>query len=242
MNYAIILAGGVGQRMRTSGVPKQFLEVFGKPIIVHTLEKFVKCQDVDKIVIACNPSWTDLMLELVERYKIEKVLSIVPGGKNRQASIRAGIRSIVSDDASPSDVVVIHDGVRPLIQVSVISENVRVAKKYGNAMTVRPAIESVCVTEGDEASFNDFKDRESTYSLTAPQSFQLSVLQDIYEKLASAQTPYPILDASIGLAFLGGKVHIVKDSSSNLKITTPEDYYILKAMLELEENKSVFGL
>ncbi len=242
MNYAIILAGGVGQRMRNSGMPKQFLEVFRKPIIIYTLERFEDCLDIDKIVIVCNSSWIDYMQNLLKKFSIQKVAGVVAGGKDRQGSVENGIAFIEKEGATDSDIVVIHDGVRPLIQKNIISENVRVAKKYGSAMTVRPVIESVVITNEDSAKFDDFKKRSDTYSLTAPQTFQLGILKKAYKDTENVNEPIPLLDAALAHTYLGNDIHIIKENNQNIKITTPEDYYILKAMLELEESRFVFGL
>ena len=242
MNYGLILAGGVGQRMRRTGMPKQFLEVFGKPIIVYTLQKFEYCEDVDEVIIACHASWKEYMEALVERYGLKKIKAIISGGKDRQDSVLNGLKYIQTHGASADDVVIIHDGVRPLIHESILSENVRVAKKYGNAMTVRPVIESVVITEKEEAGFSDFKKRDDTYSLTAPQSFKLNVLTKAYEDIKGKDTPMPLLDSALVFTYLGNNIHIIKENNNNLKVTTPEDYYILKAMLELEENRYVFGI
>lgn len=242
MNYAIILAGGVGQRMRNSGMPKQFLEVFRKPIIIYTLERFEDCLDIDKIVIVCNSSWIDYMQNLLKKFSIQKVAGVVAGGKDRQGSVENGIAFIEKEGATDSDIVVIHDGVRPLIQKNIISENVRVAKKYGSAMTVRPVIESVVITNEDIAKFDDFKKRSDTYSLTAPQTFQLGILKKAYKDTENVNEPIPLLDAALAHTYLGNDIHIIKENNQNIKITTPEDYYILKAMLELEESRFVFGL
>lgn len=242
MNYGLILAGGVGQRMRSSGMPKQFLEVFGKPVIIYTLEKFEQCKDIDKYVIVCNASWIDHMEHLKEKYGLAKLIKIVSGGKDRQDSVKQGLAVIVRNGANSDDIIAIHDGVRPLVQTSIISENIRVARKYGCAITAKSVIETICVTSKEEVGFEDFKKRDDTYTLTAPQTFQLKVLTETLSWIEQAETPFPILDAAMGYACLGGKVHIVKENNNNLKITTPEDYYILKALLELEENKVVFGI
>ncbi|OUO94592.1 IspD/TarI family cytidylyltransferase [Cloacibacillus sp. An23] len=242
MNYAIILAGGVGQRMRNSGMPKQFLEVFGKPIIIYTLEKFDSCSSIDRIVVACNASWIDHMEKLLRKYALSKVVQVVSGGRNRQESIENALNYIVNNSKSNDDIVVIHDGVRPLVESSIISENVRVAQKYGSAMTVRPVIESVVITDDQTASFDDFKKRDDTYSLTAPQTFKLGLLKDIYAKTKDIEQPIPLLDSALAYTYLGNNIYIVKENNQNIKITTPEDYYILKAMLELQENKYVFGI
>ena len=242
MNYGLILAGGVGQRMRRTGMPKQFLEVFAKPIIIYTLQKFEYCEDIDEVVIACHSSYKDYMESLLKRFGIKKVKAVISGGKDRQDSVLNGLKYIQSIGAKDDDVVVIHDGVRPLIQESIICENVRIAKKYGNAITVRPVIESVVITSNDEAEFDDFKKRDDTYSLTAPQSFQMGVLTQAYKDIKGKETSMPLLDSALVFTYLGNKVHIIKENNNNIKVTTPEDYYILKAMLELEENRYIFGI
>ena len=136
----------------------------------------------------------------------------------------------------------IHDGVRPLIEPAIIEENIRVAKKYGSAMTVKPVIESVVITNAESAHFEDFKKRDDTYSLTSPQTFKLELLNQTYKDILNADTEFPILDAALAYTYLGNDIHLVKENNHNIKITTAEDYYILKAMLELEENKYVFGM
>lgn len=242
MNYGLILAGGVGQRMRRTGMPKQFLEVFGKPIIIYTLQKFEYCDDIDEVVIACHAAWREYMEAMIPRYGLKKIKAVILGGKDRQESVLNGIRYIQASGADDDDVIIIHDGVRPLIQESIVSENVRVAKKYGGAMTVRPVIESVVITPSDEASFDDFKRRDDTYTLTSPQSFQLQVLAKAYNDIEGKDTPIPLLDSALVFTYLGNDIHLIKENNNNIKVTTPEDYYILKAMLELEENRYVFGI
>ena len=242
MNYGLILAGGVGQRMRRTGMPKQFLEVFGKPIIIYTLQKFEYCENIDAVVIVCHSSWKDYMESMLQRYGLKKIKAVVSGGKDRQESVLNGLKYIQANGALDEDVIVTHDGVRPLIQENILSENIRVAMKYGNAMTVRPVIESVVITDKDEVRFEDFKKRDDTYSLTAPQSFKLGVLTQAYKDIEGKDTPIPLLDSALVFTYLGNKIHIIKENNNNIKVTTPEDYYILKAMLELEENRYVFGI
>ena len=239
MNYALILAGGVGQRMRRTGMPKQFLEVFGKPIIIYTLQKFEYCEDIDNVIVACHFSYIEYMETLLQRYGIKKVKAVISGGKDRQNSILNGLKYIQSEGASDDDIVVIHDGVRPLIQENIVRENVRVAKKYGSAMTVRPVIESVVITSKEEVGFEDFKKRDDTYSLTAPQSFKIGVLAKAYKDIENKDTPMPLLDSALAFTYLGNDIHIIKENNNNIKVTTPEDYYILKAMLELEETRNL---
>ena len=238
---AIILAGGTGQRMKTNGLPKQFLSLFGKPIICFTIEKFENCPDVDQIVIPCNSEWIDHMRKLVDRFNFKKVIAVIPGGKDRQESVTKGLS--VLDDPSDEDIVLIHDGVRPLVMPEIISENIRVARENGNAMTVKQNIETVVVTEKDTADFEDFKNRDNTYVLTAPQTFRVNELLEVYNQCEGVEpNGVPLLDASLMYAYLGKKVFLVKETGLNLKITTPEDFYYLRSYLELQENKNIFGV
>ena len=244
MNYAIILAGGTGQRMKSSGMPKQFLPVYGKPIIIYTLETFQKNKDIDEIVIPCNESWIDHMKHLVEAYNITKAKNIIVGGKDRMDSIIKGVSAIKSNFVD-EDIIVIHDGVRPLVQPETIEKNIKVARENGNAMTVKANIETVVVTEKEEVIFDNFMDRSKTYTLTSPQSFRALELIEIlseYENGVSNGAKMPILDVSLAYAEIGKKIYIVVENGNNLKITTPEDYYYLKSYLELQESKKILGV
>ncbi len=237
VNYAIVLAAGVGQRMRNGGLPKQFLKLMGKPIIIYTLEKFEAIREIDQVIVVCHGSYIDYMRELLRLYQIKKANDIVVGGSDRQRSLRRGLNIIVENGGKPQDIVAIHDGVRPLVDLATIQENIRVAKQYGCAITVHPVTETVVVTQAEEANMADFKKRSDTYSMTAPQTFQLGKIIEAYEKVdQSGEGEMPLLDAAMVYAQAGGEVHLVKQQGANIKITTPEDYYFLKAMLELEEN------
>lgn len=242
MNYAVILAAGVGQRMRSGGLPKQFLNLMGRPIVAYTLEKFEECEEIDRIIIVSHGNYVDRMQRIIELYEFEKVEKIVVGGADRQNSLKRGLDAVRESGAADDDIVVIHDGVRPLVSIGTIRENIRVAKQYGCAITAHPVTESVVITAGEDAGIEDFKKRADTYTLTAPQTFLFKGIMDAYEKTADEKQFLPLLDAAMVYASFGEKVHLVKEQGSNLKVTTPEDYYVLKAILEMEENKYVFGL
>lgn len=243
MNIALILAAGVGQRMRSGGLPKQFLKIMGKPIIIYTLEKFQECMEIDKITIVCHSSYIDYMNDLLMQYRITKATKVIIGGSDRQSSVKKGLHAVTSDGGSKDDIVIIHDGVRPLIDSATINENIRIAKKYGCAITVHPVTESVVITAQNDAELSDFKKRADTYSLTAPQSFRLGEIIEAYEKIGEIKDmKIPLLDAAMIYSAAGGKVRLVKEHNTNLKITTPEDFYYLRAILDLEESKYIFGL
>ncbi len=243
MNVAIVLAAGVGQRMRSGGLPKQFLRLMGKPIVIYTLEKFEECEEVDKIIVVCHGSYMEHLQELLKLYQIKKVAKIVVGGSNRQSSLQRGLRAVQECDGKDGDIVIIHDGVRPQVDLAIIHENIRVAKQHGCAITVHGVTESVVITQTDSADGTAFQKRADTYSMTAPQTFQLGKIMEAYKKINLLEAgDIPLLDAAMVYASAGGTVHLVKEQNANIKITTPEDFYILKALLELEENKYVFGL
>lgn len=243
VNYVIVLAAGVGQRMRNGGLPKQFLKLMGKPIIIYTLEKFEESPEVQKVIVVCHGSYIEHMRKLLQLYQINKADRVIVGGSDRQGSLLKGLETIVEEGGKPEDIVVIHDGVRPLVDLAIIHENIRVAEQYGCAVTVHPVTETVVITNTERAEMTDFKKRADTYSVTAPQSFQLGKIMEAYqEKNKPDRLEIPLLDAAMVYAQAGGEVHLVKEQGINIKITTPEDYYFLKAMLELEENKFVFGL
>ena len=243
MNFAIILSAGVGQRMRNGGLPKQFLKLQNKPIIIYTLEKFANMADIDKIIIPCHRAYVEYMEEILEMYHIHKVERVIAGGNDRQASLRRGLETIRQLGAADDDIVIVHDGVRPLISESVVRENIRIANEYGCAVTVHPVTESVVVTAGEQAEIGDFKKRADTYTMTAPQTFRFGILSETLNTTVSEEYQgMPLLDAAMLYAANGGRPYLVKEQNTNLKVTTPEDFYILRAMLELEENKFIFGL
>lgn len=243
MNFAIVLAAGVGQRMRNGGLPKQFLKLMGKPIIIYTLEKFEECGEIDKVIIVCHGAYIDYMENLLSMYQIKKADKVIVGGGDRQSSLLYGLDAIVQCGGRPEDIVMIHDGVRPLVNMATIRENIRVAGQYGCAITVHPVTESVVITESENAGLTDFKKRADTYSMTAPQTFKLENIREAYQKVdLTEDRDVPLLDAAMVYAQAGGEVHLVKEQGVNLKITTPEDFYYLKALLELEEHKYIFGL
>ena len=243
MNIAVILAAGVGQRMRNSGLPKQFLKLMGKPVVIYTLEKFEECGEIDQVVIVCHGSYVEHMQGLLQLYRIKKAVKVVVGGSDRQSSLQRGLDAILEIGGKPEDIIVIHDGVRPLVDIATIHENIRVAGQYGCAVTVHPVRETVVITESDKAGMGDFKKRTDTYSMTAPQTFQFGKILEAYRQVSRMERPdMPLLDAAMVYARAGGEVHLVKEQGTNIKITTPEDVYYLKAILELEENKYIFGL
>ena len=173
MNTGLIFAGGTGTRMRSSGKPKQFLELHGKPIIIYTLEHFQNHPEIDSIAVVCISGWIDYLKELLVRYGITKVKWIVPGGATSQDSTRNGLYAIAADQDPQDTIVLIHDGVRPLIDGQLITDNIAMVKEKGNAITVAPAIETI-VTLSEDNRVDRVIERNICRMARAPQSFYLS--------------------------------------------------------------------
>lgn len=147
MNIAIIFAGGTGSRMGPTSVPKQFLTVHGKPIIIHVIEKFSLHPDIDEIIISCKSDYIELLKNLLLKFSIRKNILIVPGGKTGQESIFAAI-SVAHDKYPENSIVLVNDGVRPFISYNLISEHIKTTKKFGNAISVCPVTETLCTVRG----------------------------------------------------------------------------------------------
>ena len=243
MIFSLILAAGIGQRMRNSGVPKQFIKVNNKPIILHTIEKFMSVDEIDENVIVCREGYVELIEDELRKYHTSRN-RVITGGDSRQTSLQNGIDYLKNIGAKTDDIVLIHDGVRPLVSIATICENIRVARMYGCAITVHPVVESVVITGTDKAGIEDFKPRKDTFTLTSPQTFCFGDLWAMYkdENIVAEYKGVPLLDAAMVYASRGGIVHLVKEQNKNIKITTPEDVYYLKAIMEMEENKTIFGI
>ena len=237
MNVAVIFAGGTGQRMNTKVTPKQFLEVHGKPIIIYTLEQFEEHDEIDGIVIVCLVDWIDHLKKLLSKFGIRKVKEIVPGGETGQMSIFAGIskaHELFSDD----DFVLIHDGVRPVIDRDTISQNIQCAKENGCAVTVSPAIETIALKEG--STIKNIMNRKDCWIAKAPQTFRIGSIYQAHLQ-AQADSRYDFVDSASLMLHYGNKIYPVEGRPDNIKITTPSDYYIFKAMLDASENSQIWG-
>ena len=228
MNIALIFAGGVGLRMGV-GTPKQLLEVEGKPIIIYTLEQFSSHQEIDGIVVVFKEEYIDLLKELIIKWDIKKIVSITKGGSSGQESIYNGLKEVQKNYPDDS-LVLIHDGVRPFITKEVISQNIDVARKLGSSITVSPAVETICtVSEGCEV--DDVLNRERCFIAKAPQTFILREILQLQEKSRLEGLMGTFTDSASLMKHYGKRLHIVKGNNSNIKITTQQDYELMKAVI-----------
>ena len=240
MNTALIFAGGAGRRMHSAGKPKQFLELHGKPIIIYTLEHFDRHPEIDAIAVVCIEGWIDYFKDLLDRFRIRKVRWIVPGGATSQDSTRAGLGAIAAD-CDPKDTIgLIHDGVRPLITEKLISDNIAAVKQYGNAITAAPAIETI-ITVDEHEDVRELIDRQTCRLARAPQSFVLADIMAMHQRAIEEHYDKMIDSASLMIHY-GARLHLVDGPAENIKITTPSDFYIFKAITESRENMQILGL
>lgn len=240
MNIALIFAGGVGSRMNSKARPKQFLELNGKPILIHTIENFETHPEIDAICVVCIESWIPYLKDLLTRNFIRKVRWIIPGGTCGQASIFNGLKTIRNDKSVPSNsIVLIHDGVRPLINAKLISDNIAMVKEKGSAITVSPAIETIVSTD-EKDQIISITDRKQCFLARAPQSFLLKDIYAAHEK-AIAENKFDMIDSASMMQYYGHSLYTVTGPVENIKITTPMDFYLFRAISEARENSQIFG-
>ncbi len=238
MVTALIFAGGTGKRMNTRSKPKQFLEIHGKPVIIYTLEHFEYHERIDGIVIVCIKEWIEELRGLLKRYGFTKVKKIVPGGETGHDSIYLGLEAM-REMSGDDDIVLIHDGVRPLISEELITSNIESVEKYGSAITCEPQRESV-IRSTDGETISDVPPRNQMYTAKAPQSFYYGAILRLYRR-AQAEGVKSI-DSSHLCNRYQEPMHIVQSTKNNMKITDPADYYICRALYDAQESQQVFGL
>lgn len=239
MDIAIIFAGGTGQRMNSKTKPKQFLELHGKPIIIYTLEHFDQHELIDGIIVVCVEGWIDYCQSLVDKFHIKKVKAIIPGGKTGMLSRFEGVKK-AAELYSNDTICLMHDGVRPMIDHDIISRNIESVEKYGSAVTVAPAIETIAV-RGIDNKVGQIIDRSKCQMAKAPQSFRLGELLKVHEDaIVSGITD--CIDTAYLMQLNGHEVYTIEGSVENIKITTPTDFYTFRALMDIRENSQIFGV
>jgi 2-C-methyl-D-erythritol 4-phosphate cytidylyltransferase len=238
MNIAVIYAGGMGSRLHNYSRPKQFIEFRSKPIVIYTIEIFQRISAVDGIVVACLEDWIPYLRHEVEKYNLDKVLHIVPGGRKGQDSIYNGL--VCVKERYPDDtMVLIHDGVRPLAMDKTILECIEVANEKGNCVVVVPAMETI-VVEGENGDWS-VPNRSNCYVARAPQCFRLGDVMDAHRK-ALKEEKHDFIDTCTMMKYYGYKFNTILGTVENIKITTPADCFMFRAILEAREEGVVFGL
>ena len=226
MIFAAILAGGSGTRMHISSLPKQFLPLDEKPIIIHTVEKMLTCSKFDAIYIGIHPSWVSYMNDLLDKYDIdEELVKVVVGGNNRNDTVFNIISKIDEDfGTDDSNIIVTHDAVRPFVTLRIIEDNINCALKYGACDTVVPATDTIVVSQKYDL-ISDIPNRSFMYQGQTPQSFNIELLKKLYGALSYADKSL-LTDTCKIFVLYDVPVKLVMGEISNIKITTVYDYKI----------------
>lgn len=238
-SIAVIFAGGAGQRMG-SETPKQFLRVCGKEILVHTLELFEINDNIDEIYIACIEEWIPYVENLVKSYDVDKVRRVFPGGISGQDSIFIGLSEVKKDHDNA--IVLLHDGVRPLVSQETITNCVESVKEYGSAVTVTPCFETP-IYSSTGTNVESMPLRSEMYTAQAPQGFYLNDILNAHIEERKVNSEYNGIVDSCGLMFKHGVVsHLVMGNRGNVKVTTPEDYCTLLGNLNARDYQQLLEL
>ena len=232
MNVAVIIAGGTGSRMHMD-VPKQFINIYDKPVIIYTLEGFQKHPEIDAIEVVCLDGWQETLERYARQYGITKIRWIVPGGNTGQESIRNGVYRL-EDQLREDDIVIIHDGIRPMVDSSVLSDVIRVCALYGNGVTATPFTEQIFRAK-DETTTVEYIPRDSVRKVATPQAYKYGILLGAYrrafrEKIGIYGSSY----TNTMMVDLGHTLHFAAGSDKNIKLTTKDDLALFKAYLKME--------
>ena len=240
MNIAVILAGGVGSRVG-AGMPKQFVKILGKPVIVYTIEAYQKHEDIDAIEVVCVKSHIDYMKELVDTYGLSKVKWITEGGADFQGSVLNGINNL-QDKCSEDDIVLVHFGASPFVEGDIIADAVRVCKIKGNAISTTPFYLLSGVKDDDEKT-TKWIDRDTIACMNSPHAFRYGYIRDIYKRAVETGVIKEVEPHTTTLMYkMGETIYFSKGSQSNIKITTKEDLdlfegYVLMKQRHAQEDK-----
>ena len=232
MTTAIIVAGGVGNRMGQT-IPKQFINVFDKPVLIYTLEGFERHPMVDSILVVCIEGWEQVVWSYARQYSITKLQWVVTGGAMVQESIRNGV-FFLEQRAGSDDIVIIHDGIRPLVDAEVLTDVIQKAQLYGNAVSSMPYNEQIfLVDQQDESTSTAFIPRETIRRVCTPQAYRFGLLDEKYHEAFEKQigirgSHY----TNTMMVELGVRLHFAAGSDKNIKLTTPDDLEIFKGYVK----------
>ena len=217
-----------------SDIPKQFLEVRGKPIVVYSIENFQRNSSIEKIVVVCKKEWIDYLRELIIKYELSKVTWVIEGGETGHDSIRNGV-SFLKDRIHPNDYIIIHDAVRPILPQKAIDEVLRVAHEKGNASSSIVCHPPIVYTEDHVSGIRDI-DRDHVMLTASPQAYQFSLALKCYD-LAEREGKNNFTFTSSLLIYFGERVYFAKGTSCNIKITQKEDLALFEALLQIPEEQ-----
>lgn len=237
MVFGAVLAGGVGSRMGNVNKPKQYLNLAGKPIIIHTLEKFFINSHFEKTLVLCPQQWIEHTKDLVRKYigETDKI-EVIEGGETRNETIMNAIRQLEREyEITGDSIIVTHDSVRPFVTHRILEENIRYAREYGACDTVIPATDTIVQSEDNE-SISDIPKRSHMYQGQTPQSFQIRKLKELYESLSEEEKTL-LTDAAKIFVMKGEAVYLVEGEVSNIKITYPYDLKVAETLIQPDDSE-----
>ncbi|MGY3568455.1 IspD/TarI family cytidylyltransferase [Vibrio paucivorans] len=229
MNYALIFAGGVGSRMNYGDIPKQFLTIAGKSIIILTIEVFEKNENIDGIIVVCKEEHIERLEAQLQEHNISKIIGVIPGGSTAQESILFGLRGLKEHD-SRNNTVLIHDGVRPIIDADLINRNIDAVTKFGSSVTTVPCKETILYLQESPQNTYNALDRSKCVIARAPQCYKINDVLPVAEKSHASKLHF--IDTYSLMEYSGISAHFVEGEHSNIKITTLDDYLMAKNLLE----------
>ena len=231
VNIAVVIAGGSGRRMGQE-MPKQFIHVDGKPVIIYTLEGLQRHPQIDAIEVVCIDGWQDTLQAYVKKHGIDKLRGITPGGETAQESIRNGLEAL-DGQCDDEDVVVVHDGIRPLVDADVLSDVIVTCQRHGNGVTSLPYNEQIFVAD-DDVSTVRYIPRDTLRRVSTPQAYKYGRLRDRYrEAFATGVGVSPSSYANTMMVELGERLYFAAGSERNIKLTTAEDLELFRAFLAM---------
>lgn len=235
-NVALIIAGGSGNRMGQD-IPKQFINVYDKPIIIYTLEGFQRHPMIDAIEVVCIDGWHDVLWAYARQFNISKLKWVVSGGETGQESIRNGVYNL-EGKIGADDIVVIHDGIRPLVDASVLTDVIQKANKYGNGVTSLPYNEQIFIVNPENAdTTKQYIPRETLRRVSTPQAYRYDRLDSAYhEAFEKGIGIYGSAYTNTMMVELGETLYFAAGSEKNIKLTTKDDLEMFKGYLKMEKD------
>lgn len=238
MNVAVVIAGGSGHRMGQD-IPKQFINVYDKPVLIYTLEGFQHHPQIDAIEVVCIEGWETVLWAYARQFGITKLKWVVPGGSTGQESIRNGVYNL-EGKCGPDDIIIIHDGIRPLVDDSVLTDVILKAAKYGNAVTSMPYNEQIfVVSPDDDTTTTQYIPRETLRRVSTPQGYRFDLLDEKYHEAFEKEVGiYGSSYTNTMMVELGVRLHFAAGSDKNIKLTTKDDLDLFKGYLAKEEHNN----
>lgn len=236
-NIGLIIAGGSGARMQQD-IPKQFLTVNEKPVIIYTLEAFQKHADIDAIAVVCIDGWEQVLWAYAKQFNITKLQYVIPGGENGQSSIRHGVMELEKHFSS-EDIVLIHDAIRPMVSSEIISDCIVKTKQYGCAISTIPCAEAMMQTEDGMESTGSYP-RDQLKRTQTPQGFSIKKICDLHRRALEKGITNSVASCTLMIE-MGEQVHFSAGSEKNIKLTTVDDLDIFKALLLAKKSEWIKG-